>query len=241
MIKFFRHIRRSLIQENKMGKYFKYAIGEIILVVIGILIALQINNWNEHRKQVKEENEIIQSFKAELKAKSNQLKISIERNKEYEEHSRALLSFIKHDTVSVLTESDVANFISYYPYQTDMPVLNEILKSDNKLVSKKNIIGDLRQLSTSARKVEKNLFYIDEIYNSKVTDFIISIGFELSYKIGVGENRNISLQYIKQHGYNRKQFIALFNAVNILRVNFTKSQKEMLNLIEDLNSKLKND
>ena len=50
MIKFFRHIRRSLINENRMGKYFKYAVGEIILVVIGILIALQINNWNENKK-----------------------------------------------------------------------------------------------------------------------------------------------------------------------------------------------
>jgi hypothetical protein len=50
MIKFFRHIRKSLLMENKTGKYFKYAIGEIILVVIGILIALQINNWNEDRK-----------------------------------------------------------------------------------------------------------------------------------------------------------------------------------------------
>ena len=50
MIKFFRHIRKSFLMENKTGKYFKYAIGEIVLVVIGILIALQINNWNENRK-----------------------------------------------------------------------------------------------------------------------------------------------------------------------------------------------
>jgi len=49
MIKFFRHIRQNLLMENKTGKYFKYAIGEIILVVIGILIALSINNWNEER------------------------------------------------------------------------------------------------------------------------------------------------------------------------------------------------
>ena len=47
MIKFFRRIRYDLMEKNKTGKYFKYAIGEIILVVIGILIALQINNWNE--------------------------------------------------------------------------------------------------------------------------------------------------------------------------------------------------
>ena len=50
MIKFFRTIRQNLIMENKTGKYFKYAIGEIVLVVIGILIALQINNWNEAQK-----------------------------------------------------------------------------------------------------------------------------------------------------------------------------------------------
>ena len=51
MIKFFRHIRKTLIQENKMGKYFKYAIGEILLVMIGILLALQVSNWNSSRKQ----------------------------------------------------------------------------------------------------------------------------------------------------------------------------------------------
>jgi hypothetical protein len=50
MIKFFRKIRQRLLMENKFSKYFIYAIGEIILVVIGILIALSINNWNEEKK-----------------------------------------------------------------------------------------------------------------------------------------------------------------------------------------------
>ena len=50
MIKFFRKIRQQLLSENKFSKYLIYAIGEIVLVVIGILIALQINNWNENRK-----------------------------------------------------------------------------------------------------------------------------------------------------------------------------------------------
>ena len=58
MIKFFRRIRQNLLSEGKTSKYFKYAIGEIILVVIGILIALQINNWNEQRKLDKEISKI---------------------------------------------------------------------------------------------------------------------------------------------------------------------------------------
>ncbi|TPV32803.1 hypothetical protein FJ651_10835 [Paucihalobacter ruber] len=49
MIKFFRNIRQNLLNKGKTSKYFKYAIGEIVLVVIGILIALQINTWNEDR------------------------------------------------------------------------------------------------------------------------------------------------------------------------------------------------
>ena len=53
MIKFFRRIRQKLLSENRFSKYLIYAIGEIVLVVIGILIALQINNWNENRKNQK--------------------------------------------------------------------------------------------------------------------------------------------------------------------------------------------
>jgi len=50
MIKFFRKIRQQLLAEGAVKKYLLYAIGEILLVVIGILIALQINNWNEQQK-----------------------------------------------------------------------------------------------------------------------------------------------------------------------------------------------
>lgn len=57
MIKFLRKIRQNLLSEGKTGKYLKYAIGEIILVVIGILIALSINNWNDIRKNKLTESE----------------------------------------------------------------------------------------------------------------------------------------------------------------------------------------
>ena len=58
MIPFFRKIRKKLADDNKPIKYLRYAIGEIVLVVIGILIALQINNWNQNRIQLKQEQKI---------------------------------------------------------------------------------------------------------------------------------------------------------------------------------------
>ena len=66
MIKFFRKIRHDLLSKGKTGKYFKYAIGEIVLVVIGILIALQINNWNQQRVQDKEEQSAILNLKQDF-------------------------------------------------------------------------------------------------------------------------------------------------------------------------------
>ena len=59
MTPFFRKIRKTLADDNKLLKYMRYAIGEIVLVVIGILIALQINNWNLNRKENNIENKIL--------------------------------------------------------------------------------------------------------------------------------------------------------------------------------------
>ena len=78
MIKFFRRLRQQLLSENKTGKYFKYAIGEIILVVIGILIALQINTWNENHKSKNEAKFQLSKLKDNLKADKSQLKNAID-------------------------------------------------------------------------------------------------------------------------------------------------------------------
>jgi hypothetical protein len=66
MIRFFRKIRQKLLEENKIGNYLKYAIGEIFLVVIGILIALSINNWNEANKNVKREQAFFNNLQQDL-------------------------------------------------------------------------------------------------------------------------------------------------------------------------------
>ena len=75
MIKFFRLIRQQLLSQNKFSKYLLYAIGEIVLVVIGILIALQINNWNEERVQERELNDLMKSISSAIQSDITYLKL----------------------------------------------------------------------------------------------------------------------------------------------------------------------
>ena len=70
------------MEQNKTGKYFKYAIGEIVLVVIGILIALQINNWNENRKAKEKEVKLLIELKDDLLETKNDLLTDIEKTQQ---------------------------------------------------------------------------------------------------------------------------------------------------------------
>ena len=94
MIKFFRKIRQNLLSKGSTGspvwpagRYFKYALGEIVLVVLGILIALQINNWNENRKDINKSKAILGEFKKDLASDTtgiNRVVKLLERQTSYE-------------------------------------------------------------------------------------------------------------------------------------------------------------
>lgn len=66
MLNFFRKIRRGSLRENQIGKYLKYALGEILLVVLGILIALQVNNWNEDKQLMETQKIYLKEFSADV-------------------------------------------------------------------------------------------------------------------------------------------------------------------------------
>ncbi len=121
MIKFFRKIRQNLLLENKTGKYFKYAIGEIVLVVIGILIALSINNWNESRKQSISENEFITNIKKDLKKDKDYINLIISfiepRMQAYEELNSDLPNLYDNDknSLDLLFQNYFISQRTFYP------------------------------------------------------------------------------------------------------------------------------
>lgn len=78
MLRFFRQIRQRLLIENRISKYLLYAVGEILLVVIGILIALQIDNWNENRLQIEKSHHILREIRENIEFNTDRFKEQIE-------------------------------------------------------------------------------------------------------------------------------------------------------------------
>ncbi len=94
MIKFFRKIRFDIMEKNKTSKYLKYAIGEIVLVVIGILIALQINNWNEGQKQKELEIKYLTEIRNSLESDLPDIEFNIEFNRSKLNSHQVILQYI---------------------------------------------------------------------------------------------------------------------------------------------------
>jgi type II secretory pathway pseudopilin PulG len=76
MIRFFRTLRQRLLAENRVSRYLLYAVGEIVLVMIGILLALQVNNWNQQREQQKTVNRFLASLVEDIKADTAQFRLA---------------------------------------------------------------------------------------------------------------------------------------------------------------------
>ena len=112
MIKFFRKIRQNLLSEGKTGKYLKYAFGEIILVVIGILIALQINNWNQNSKERNVEQEYLVSLNEEFNYNLIELEKMIKRNGFNADNALELSNLMGPDNPSI-TENEFADLAPF--------------------------------------------------------------------------------------------------------------------------------
>jgi hypothetical protein len=129
MIKFFRRIRQNLLLEGKTANYFKYAIGEIVLVMIGILLALQVSEWNTNRKRQQQEVQILQDIHKEFLENKEQLKLVKSFHLMAYEATETLLNLmpidlskIKIDSIVDLLDKTYHNW-SFNPQQSTINTL----------------------------------------------------------------------------------------------------------------------
>lgn len=169
MIKFFRHIRQELVTENKLSKYIIYALGEIILVVIGILIALQINNSNEDRKQRKQELHYLKNLKTDLNLNISELDKYIEVRNSRIESANYVLEHFEGKPLADLNSFafHTTNIYIWQKFTQHDNTFQELVNSGNlALISNdtiKNSLLNLQALYKKLKNEEEHFRYDAEI------------------------------------------------------------------------------
>ncbi|MBT8185458.1 MAG: hypothetical protein KJN76_11510 [Eudoraea sp.] len=145
MLNFFRKIRKQLAADNKPFKYMRYAIGEIVLVVAGILIALQINNWNEERKDRNEEQQLLIQLREEYTSNLEQLDQKVSMRNRNLINSFKMLDYIDNPD-NVVADSIIYYLSACWATPTFDPIENDLINS-----GKLELIQDpnLKRLLTS--------------------------------------------------------------------------------------------
>ncbi|MEQ9308963.1 MAG: DUF6090 family protein [Balneolaceae bacterium] len=147
MIKFFRKIRQNLLSEGKTGKYLKYAAGEIILVVIGILIALQINEWNDHHKQLELEKEYYCRLLDDVKLDNEQIENLMQLAKDRLVASNQSVRLLLNSTskkIDIGTQISLSGKAIYSDFEPNNSAYEDLKSGANlNIISDKSIIKAL--------------------------------------------------------------------------------------------------
>ena len=155
MINYFRKIRQKMLTENKFSKYLIYAIGEIFLVVIGILIALQFNNNNNYNEQRTLEQEYLLSLQAEFKTNLNKINASIQENEERIQALDYLLTLFDRNVLDTVSNQRISQmfkpiFSSSLSYLPSTGVLTDIISSGKlNIILNKSLRQNLASFESS--------------------------------------------------------------------------------------------
>ena len=254
MIKFFRKIRYNLMSENKTGKYLKYAIGEVILVVLGILIALLINSWYGDKVNNEKQFKYLESIVGDL----NQQVIHLDYHLKMENNNlldiRKLVSIYNKNKKIELNDSTLNYFISVFKRTTFLAnhtTYTQLLSTgDIGLINNDKIRNEIVKYYQGIERrelvVRKNNDVKDLVINPILLKNI-DLAFQSTVEESVKTDDNYPTQ-LERTNYNLLEKDKLFEIVNVIKLKllttelvinwFEEDRKRTLDLIELIKTEL---
>tara|TARA_R110002096_G_C14374836_1_gene705187 strand:+ start:62 stop:802 length:741 start_codon:yes stop_codon:yes gene_type:complete len=241
MVKFFRKIRQNLLAKNKFGKYLIYAIGEIVLVVIGILIALSINNWNDGRKKTNLKANYIESLKSDLSAdliyfRKQIAKDSIDLAKMLSFSTRLSNSSTTKDTLIQIARYEFSPFTDINN-ELNMSTINSLISTENINVFDRNTSESLIKFNNeqlnSISMIDRN----DELYFNSVVAYRNKYPFN-SKRNGINGNFMDSFWSSLDENELKSDFNGVLTAKIGMLDNSIHGRKELLKKTTEILNKL---
>jgi hypothetical protein len=193
MLRFFRRIRQRLLTDNKFSKYLIYAIGEILLVVIGILIAFQVDSWNDERKQRSEEQILLRQLVDDYTANLEQLDSKIATRKMLISSFKDVLSFFDNPG-SANKDSVMYKVGSLGQTLTFDPIENDLVASGRiNIIKNQKLRNLLTKWSTDVIQVQEvEVMYLNA-YQNVYAPAMIRIGIGRGMEKALSERISVSL------------------------------------------------
>lgn len=255
MIKFFRKIRQKLLSENKFSKYLLYAIGEIVLVVIGILIALQINTWNQQKQTKEKERNYLALIKQEMS--SNLLSVQEEHEvlHEFLENLTLILELYARPNPA-LTNKELSQILAPI-LSRDMDfnfkngTLNEIISTGNlKDITNDSIRNILASIGGNLERVRAQEVSVNG-YNRKASDFLEKTGSAKQIVLDIGDHvetgipddprEKSNLFLLKSDEFENIMVFCALTGVSLEQEYYTTFEAELSTLIDLIDKELKNE
>lgn len=183
-MKFYRQIRENAIEDKKVRNYFKYAIGEIILIVIGILIAMYINNWNTKRIEKSVEISSYQNIKRQINDDKNAIYVIMDiNNSAYKQYEYAVQIIEENDRTRIDTLAKMAlNLYLYSDFDRSSNIYQNLINSgESKLLKNRDVIEKIQ-------KLEETYILMNRIENTHFELILSGIYSDLQESIKISDS-----------------------------------------------------
>ena len=241
MIKFFGKIRQRLAYDNKPGKYFRYAVGEILLIVIGIFIALQLNNWNEQRKTNVVEIELLDNLLISLQKDSMEVEKILDFQNTSLEKQMVIMRSDFSQLKATFSEEDINQALSQilngqYSFFPKYGLYNMIVANNGfDILKSKEIKTSLIELYDYKYKRYENIdAVVDQKFQFGFNPFMhrligfYSYGNKLINKVNMKKLENNYSELVS----NCKDVYSITMAGRDLLIDIQKSVNELITLIK---------
>ncbi|GGE02027.1 DUF6090 family protein [Planktosalinus lacus] len=206
MLKYFRIIRKKLIEQDNVRKYLLYAIGEIILVVIGILIALNINNWNSNRIQKHKETLHLNNIERDLKDQLTIIEYQLAYESKVNQIATPIIAYYKANQTfkidSIFTKN-IGNLTGRKTFTKNAPTYTELISSGNIDIISNNALKD--QIIKYYEELERiqviinknNNLFTDAVFIPEVINLSeVQMGGEFNLALNADYMTHMNLNFI---------------------------------------------
>ena len=238
MLNFLRKLRRPATagkNEMKSTKYIKYAVGEIFLVVIGILIALSINNWNEGRKAKVISIETMKNLQKEISTSLNQVNRALSFNTTYSKNvNQFIYGGMEIELTDSLKSAIVYGSLTFAPLDISIPLLKNELTATRKISQSSELSNQLASINELITVLDQLTFLWEENWRTNIVDYLNNTNSALPFygmAKGLDQYRNGL-----SHLYDKMEFKNLISMQQMVKDNHNKLMADLRTAFESLDS-----